>query len=229
MFIGHFAVGFAAKRWAPRTNLGYLLLAPLLLDFLWPLFVLLGVERFRITPGANPFLNLSFDHYPWSHSLLLAVLWGLLFLAVARSRGAARPVPVILAAGVVSHWVLDWITHRPDLPLWPGGPLLGLGLWNSPAATVALEAGMLVAAAWLYFNATRPRDRIGAVGPLAYLLLLPALYVQSLVAPPPPSGAEGMIAIVGLVAGPALVLLAGWFDAHRDPGPGLSGTTSALR
>lgn len=222
MFIGHFAVGFAAKRWAPRINLGYLLFATLLLDVLWPLFVLLGLERFRIAPGANPFLHLSLDHYPWSHSLLLAVVWGLFLMAVYRSRGGERPAAVIVGAAVVSHWVLDWITHPPDLPLWPLGPLVGLGLWGSVGGTIVVESLMLAIGAWLYFTATRPNDRIGAVGPVSYLVLLAVLYAQSIVLTAPPPGAERLIVVVGLAAGLALVLLAGWIDAHRSSEPARS-------
>lgn len=215
MFIGHFAVGLASKRWAPRTSLGYLLLAPLLLDLLWPIFVLLGIEQFRIAPSGNPFLNLAFEHYPWSHSLLLAVLLALLLAWFARRRGGERTAPLVLGIGVVSHWVLDWVTHQPDLPLWPGGPLVGLGLWHSPPATIVTESLMLAIGAGLYLTTTRPKDKIGSLGILAYLALLAALYVQSIVASLPPPGSERLIVVAGLLAGGLLVVLAGWIDRHR--------------
>ncbi len=218
MFIGHFAVGFASKRWAPRTNLGWLLLAPLLLDALWPLFVLLGLERFHVAPTANPFLNLSFDHYPWSHSLLLAAVWGVLLPALWYRAKGDRRAAAVLGIGVVSHWVLDWVTHLPDLPLWPGGPRVGLGLWTSVPGTVAVESALLAAGALLYLRITRSRDRFGAIGIWAYLALLAALYAQSLVAPAPPAGSERIIAIVALLAA-LLAPLAGWIDRHREPVP----------
>jgi hypothetical protein len=97
MFIGHFAVGFASKRWAPRTSLGLLLAAPLLLDLLWPLFSLVGLQRFRIVPSSNPFTRLTFDSYPWSHSLLMALVWGALLAALYRRGGGAARVAGILA------------------------------------------------------------------------------------------------------------------------------------
>ena len=218
MFLGHFAVGFASKRWARNTNLGWLLLAPLLLDALWPLFVLLGLERFQIAPTGNPFLNLSFEHYPWSHSLLMAVGWGVLLALLWYRAKGDRVAAGVLGAGVVSHWLLDWITHLPDMPLWPGGPLAGLGLWNSVAGTVAVEVAMLGIAALLYLRVTRSRDRIGAVGIWAYLALLGALYVESLLVPPPPPGSERTIAMVALLAA-LLAPLAGWIDRHREPVP----------
>jgi hypothetical protein len=142
MFIGHWAVGLASKRVAPRASLGVLMAAPNLLDLLWPIFLLLGSEQVRIDPGNTPFTPLDFVSYPISHSLLTACGWGALFglvyWAVTRSdRGA-----VVIGLSVVSHWVLDYVTHRPDLPLWPGGPRVGLGLWNSVPATVAVEVAM---------------------------------------------------------------------------------------
>jgi hypothetical protein len=214
VFIGHFAVGFAAKRWAPRTNLGLLLLAPLLLDVLWPVFVLAGIERFEITPSDNPFLTLTFTQYPWSHSLLLALLWALLLGALYRALGGTTRIALLLGLGVLSHWVLDWITHRPDLPLWPGGPLTGLGLWRSVPGTVAVESVLLLLGALLYFRASRARDAVGKLGPWLYFALLYGLYLLSLVGPPPPAGAHRMVAAVGLLA-VLLLPLAGWIDRHR--------------
>jgi membrane-bound metal-dependent hydrolase YbcI (DUF457 family) len=193
-----------------------LLLAPILLDVLWPVFSLLGLERFRIVSGQSPFTNLAFDSYPWSHSLLMAVVWGLGFAGLYFWRSGDRRASMVLAIGVVSHWVLDWITHGPDLPLWPGGPKVGLGLWSSVPGTVVVESLMLAAGAWLYFRVTRSRDWIGAAGPWFYLALLAAFYVLSILGPPPPLGAERLVSILALVA-VLLVPLAGWIDGHRKP------------
>ena len=137
MFIGHFATALAARRVAPRPSLGWLFAACQLPDLLWPLFVLAGLERFHIVPENSQFLVLVFDHYPWSHSLAMDVLWavllGGLYAALRRDRRGA----LVIGALVLSHWILDWITHRPDLPLAPGSDLkVGLGLWNSVAGTV---------------------------------------------------------------------------------------------
>src|SRR5262252_6972453 len=132
MFIGHYAVGLAAKRLEPRLSLAVLLAAPQVLDLLWPIFVLTGVERVEVAPGETAFTPLRFDSYPWSHSLVMSIVWGVAFGAILRVRGASIRAAAIAAALVASHWVLDFATHRPDMPLWPGGgPLLGLGLWKS--------------------------------------------------------------------------------------------------
>ncbi|MFN8010770.1 MAG: hypothetical protein U0P81_05140 [Holophagaceae bacterium] len=163
MFIGHYALAFAAKKAAPRANLGLLLLATSWIDMVWPVMLLLGWERVRIAPGATAYTPLVFESYPWTHSLALTVLWGLLVggaaLVWTRDRRTA------LAAGllVVSHWVLDWISHAPDLPLWPGSSRFGLGLWNSVAATVAVESALFVGGLALFLGATRARGPMGHV------------------------------------------------------------------
>src|SRR5918911_4078452 len=115
MFIGHLAVGFAAKRVAPRAGLAPLMAAPVLLDLVWPLFVLAGAEEVRIAPGHTAVTPLEFVSYPWSHSLAAAAVWAALFagLYVARTRYAAGAAAI--AVGVVSHWVLDFATHAPDM------------------------------------------------------------------------------------------------------------------
>ncbi len=165
MFIGHFGVALAAKRAAPRTSLGALFLAAQFVDLLWPLLLLLGLERVAIRPEITRVTPLDFESYPISHSLVMAAVWGavlgLLYWTVTRYvRGA-----VVIAAAVASHWVLDLIVHRPDLPLAFGDSAkVGLGLWSSPAATVAIEGTIFVAGIALYASATRARDRIGSVG-----------------------------------------------------------------
>jgi membrane-bound metal-dependent hydrolase YbcI (DUF457 family) len=214
MFIGHFAVGFAAKRVAPKASLGALLAAPLLLDLLWPIFLLAGVEWFRIAPGDTRFTPMAFDHYPWSHSLLMTLVWALLFGGGYWVLTRYRPGALAIGAGVISHWVLDWITHRPDMPLWPGGPLEGLGLWNSIPATVIVESVMFIAGVALYFTSTRSRDRTGTVAAWAMVVLLAVMYVLTSVTPPPSS--TRAIAIGGLTVW-LFPLWAWWLDRHREP------------
>ena len=140
MFIGHFALGFGAKRVVPRVSLAMLLVAALFADILWPLLVLLGFEEVRIAPGSTAFTPLEFVSYPWSHSLLLLVIWGACLGAAYRGIFGGRRTFVVMAALVVSHWVLDWVTHAPDMPLYPGGPKFGLALWNSVPGTMASNA-----------------------------------------------------------------------------------------
>jgi hypothetical protein len=216
MFIGHFAVAFATKKVAPRASLGTLVLAAAFLDVVWPVLVLLGIERFRIAPGftaVNPF---DFTYYPWSHSLVMTVLWSLLFALAyfAASRDRAGAVWVGLA--VASHWLLDFISHRPDMPLYPGGGAkLGLGLWQSVPATFSVEGLMFAAGIAIYTRATKSRDRIGAIAWWAMVGLLLALYIPGPWAPPPRS--ENEVAILGIIALLIFGPWAYWIDRHRGP------------
>lgn len=214
MFIGHFAVGFASKRAAPRASLGALLAAPLLADLLWPLFLLLGWERVQLhSSGDTPFLSLTFDHYPWSHSLLMDAVWALafggLYYAITRYRTGA----LVIAGGVLSHWVLDAISHIPDMPLAPwGGGDVGLGLWRSTAGTIVVESVMFVAGVWLYMRTTRARDGVGRWAWWALVALLALLYVVSLFSGNPPT--TRALAVAAL-AGWLFPLWAWWLDRHR--------------
>src|SRR3974377_2065334 len=128
MFIGRYAVAIGAKKIAPKTSLGTLLAAAAFIDLLWPVFLLLGWERVRIAPGITAFTPLDFESYPISHSLLTCLGWALLFggayWAIKRyPRGA-----LVVATLVVSHWILDAIAHRPDMPLTPfDAKRVGLG------------------------------------------------------------------------------------------------------
>ena len=213
MFIGHFAVGFAAKKYAPRANLAALLAAALFLDILWPVFVLAGWEQVRIDPGNTRFTPLDFVRYPWSHSLLMAVVWATAFALVFYGITRYRPGTVVIWIGVVSHWVLDWVSHRPDMPLYPGGPKLGLGLWNSIAGTMIVEVAMLAAGVYLYTHATRASDVSGQYLFGAFVGLLGVLYVADRFSPPPPNVAA--IAWTGIAAAIIFLPWSWWFDRHR--------------
>lgn len=210
MFIGHFAVGFAAKKFAPRSSLAPLMAAPLLADMLWPPFLLLGWERVRIVPGFTRFNPLDLEYYPWSHSLLALLVWATLFAAIYHAIAHYWPGTVAIWIGVVSHWVLDWITHRPDMPLYPGGPKFGLGLWNSIAGTMAVELAMFAAGVGLYMVATRPRDRVGRYAFAFYVALLLFLYIADRFDTSLPTVDE--LAWTGVIAMIVMIPRAWWFD-----------------
>ncbi|MEZ5292500.1 MAG: hypothetical protein R2745_15570 [Vicinamibacterales bacterium] len=219
MFIGHYALGFAAKRAAPTVSLGLLFLAAQFADLLWPTLVLAGIEVVRIVPGETAMTPLEFVRYPLSHSLVTLVVWGLVVGMAYRllRRAAWRPV-VIVAALVVSHWVLDWLTHAPDMPIGPNDllPKVGLGLWNHPWVEVPLEVGMFLAGVWMYASATTPVDRTGSRALWALVAFLLVVHAANMLGPPPPS--------VAAVAWSAqllwlLVPWAYWIDRHRTAVP----------
>ena len=212
MFLGHFAIGFAAKRYAPRAPLGTLFLAAQFIDLLWPLLVLAGIERVRIAPGITVVTPLDFEHYPWSHSLLMVLVWGVLFAAVYFLIRRDRRASLVLGLAVVSHWVLDWLTHRPDLPLAPGAERVGLGLWNSFAGTVIVELGLFALGVYLYVRATRARDRIGSWALWSLVAFLAAIYAGNLFGAPPPD----VMAIAWVGQAQWLLVAWGyWIDRHR--------------
>jgi membrane-bound metal-dependent hydrolase YbcI (DUF457 family) len=213
MFIGHFAVGFASKRFAPRTNLGVLMAAPSFLDLLWPFFLLVGWEKVRTDLGNTRFSKFDFVSYPWSHSLLMSVVWASIFALVYYAITRYRAGAIAIWIGVVSHWIFDWTTHRPDLPLYPGGPKFGLGLWNSVAGTMTVELLLLAVGLWMYIGATRARDRIGRYGLLGYVVLLLLIYIGDRFSAPPSS--VPVLAWSCIIAEVVLILWAWWFDRHR--------------
>ena len=145
VFIGHFGVALAAKKVAPRTSLGTLVMAAQFVDLLWPLFLLMGIERVIIDPGNTAVTPLDFISYPISHSLLADLGWACLFAGIYKvvkrdSRGA-----LCLWFVLMSHWVLDAVSHRPDLPLYPGSSTyVGLGLWHSRTATIYVESAIFL-------------------------------------------------------------------------------------
>jgi hypothetical protein len=214
MFIGHFALGFAAKRAAPRLSLVVLLSAAQLADLIWPFLLVLGIEQVRIDPGNTAFTPLDFISYPYSHSLLFLCIWGIIFGAICAGVVRDRRVLPLIAALVVSHWVLDWITHRPDMPLYPGSAKFGLGLWNSVPGTIVVESTMFVVGVWVYLRATRARDLIGRRAFAAFVGFLLAAYAANL-GPPPPS--VNAIVITAIAGAGVLMLWAWWFDRHRMP------------
>lgn len=213
MFIGHYALAFAAKRAAPRTSLGNLFIAPTLADLLWPVFLLLGWEQAHVEPGANPFLTLWLDNFPLSHSLVTLIGWGALYGFLYKARTGYREGAIILGFLVVSHWVLDMITHRPDMPIYPGSAEVGLGLWRSPAATVIVESLMLIAGVAIYARVTQARDGIGRWGFPALVALLAVSYSASFFSPLPTD--MRAVAISGLVFEAVFIVVAWWVDKHR--------------
>jgi membrane-bound metal-dependent hydrolase YbcI (DUF457 family) len=215
MFIGHHAAALAAKKYAPEVSLGTLLAATMWLDLLWPLMLLLGVEHVRINPGNTAFTPLDFHHYPYTHSLLVVAAWAAAGALLYRIRGSSRGA-LIVFAGILSHWALDFVTHRPDLPLWPGGPKTGLGLWNSVPGTVVLESALFAGGLALYLRATKPRDRTGSIALWALVVFLVLIYVANIFSPPPPDASA--IAWVALAAW-LFVPWGAWIDRHRQPTP----------
>ena len=213
MFIGHDAVAFAAKNGVRRTSLGTLMMAANWLDLVWPLFLILGVEHVRVRGGSDPFLILDFYDYPWTHSLLMSIVWSAAFGAVywivtRYTRGA-----IVTGVLVFSHWILDFVTHIPDMPITPHGQTVGLGLWRSVLATLVVEGALFIGGLFVYVRTTSARDRIGTWALVALIAFLIIVYAASLLGPPPPDAKA-----IGYVAMSAWLfpLWGWWIDRHRE-------------
>ncbi|WP_121353883.1 metal-dependent hydrolase [Flavisolibacter nicotianae] len=184
MFIGHYAVGFAAKKLQAKPSLGTYFLAAQFLDLLWPTLLMLKVEKAAISPGGP--VPLSFTHYPVSHSLLAvlgwAVLFGLLYFLVKKNRGAA----IMVGCCVVSHWLLDLVVHLPDLPLYPGGnDFYGLGLWKVKTIELLVELLLFAAGVLFYYRATKAKNKTGVYALGALVIFLLVVHLVNAFGPPP--------------------------------------------
>jgi hypothetical protein len=213
MFLGHFAIALAAKKVAPKASLGTLVLSAQFADCLWPVLLLLGVEQVRIVPGTTRVTPLDFVSYPISHSLLMQMAWGLLlgtlYFLWRRDLRTAKLVGSLLP----THWLLDYFSHRPDMPLYPGGPKFGLDMWNSLPLTLAVEYGLFLVGLVIYLRATRTKSgRSYALW--LFVVFLAALYPASLFGPPPPS-----VRVLALSAMAIWLTIpwATWGDRQREP------------
>lgn len=211
MFIGHFAPAFVAAALSPRSpRLATLFVAAQLADWAFFALVLVGVERLRVEPGATAMVPLDLYHMPYTHSLLGMGAWALVCALVVGlwQRGAFAG----LLAGVVvlSHWVLDWVTHRPDLTFDGSPPYYGLGLWNSPMLAMPLELLLVLTAFSYYVRRTR-----GPLGPPA--VLLGAMLVLQAVNwfAPHPAEAGPLLILQALGAFAALTVMAAWVGENR--------------
>jgi hypothetical protein len=215
MFIGHFGAGLAAKSITPRPSLGTLFLASQFIDLIWPVFLIIGAERVELDPGNTVVTPLNFVSYPLSHSALAVLGWSVLVGIAYYAFRRQRKDSLVLGALVMSHWVLDLLSHRPDLPVVPWGDLkLGMGLWNSLPLTIVVEGALFVLGVVLYLKTTRARDAKGSFGFWGLVVFLVVMYLMNLFGPPPPSVEP--IGYVGLLQW-LLIAWAYWVDRHRGP------------
>jgi membrane-bound metal-dependent hydrolase YbcI (DUF457 family) len=205
-------VALAAKRLAPQTCLGWLLAAAVGVDLVWPILLLFGLEHVRIVPGLMPANPLDFYDYPITHSLVGGLGWAVLFAAIYFAINRDRNGAWIIGALVVSHWFLDLIVHRPDLPIYPGGPMAGLGLWRSVPGTLVAEGLVFGAGIIVYLRTTTARGMQGHIALWSFVIVSAALYLASALGPPP--GNVNALAWAALAQW-IVVPWGWWIDASR--------------
>jgi membrane-bound metal-dependent hydrolase YbcI (DUF457 family) len=213
MFVGHYGVSFAAKARARQIPLWVFFLAVQFLDVVWAPLILLGIEKVRIVPGFTATNPLDLYYMPYTHSLIAALSWSALAYALARIawRYADRAGALVLAGAVFSHWVLDFIVHRPDLPLYDNTAKVGLGLWNLPAVALALEVALLFGGMSLYF---RNAGLVRRAPIVAFGVVMLAIQVYVFFGPPPASGTAA--AATALICYAAFAAIIAWLE--RRPG-----------
>ena len=214
MFIGHFGAGFAGKKFDKSPSLGTYFMAAQFVDLLWPLFLLLGIERVKIESGNTAVTPLDFVYYPFSHSLIGVIFWALLFGLVYFLFKKNIKVAFVLGLIVISHWFLDLIVHRPDLPIIFGVDLkVGFGLWNSLIGTVIVEGLIFIGGFFIYLKSTKAKNKTGKYALWGLVIFLVAIYISNLFGPPPDS--TGAIGIVGNAQW-LIVLWGYWIDKNRE-------------
>jgi len=214
MFIGHYGVGFGAKKFAKNTSLGTLFFASQFIDLLWPIFLILGLEKVAIDPGNTIVTPFNFIYYPFSHSLIGVLVWALLFGLVYYFLKKDIKVSILLAVLVISHWILDLITHRPDLPLMIGSEtnFVGLGLWNLFAESVIVESLIFLGGIYLFLKVTKSKNKTGTYSLWGLIIFFTLIYIMNLLGPPPDS--VDAIGYVGLSQW-LLIAWAYWIDRNR--------------
>ena len=214
MFIGHFGAGFAGKKFDKNPSLGTYFMAAQFVDLLWPLFLLLGIERVKIESGNTAVTPLDFTYYPFSHSLIGVIFWALLFgLVYFLFRKNVRAA-FVLGAIVISHWFLDLIVHRPDLPIILGVDLkVGFGLWNSLIGTVIVEGLIFIGGLFIYLKSTKAKNKTGTFALWGLVAFLIIIYISNLIGPPPNS--TEAIGIVGNAQW-LIVIWGYWIDKNRE-------------
>jgi hypothetical protein len=215
MFVGHYGPGFAIKSLRPAIPMWLLFIAVQLVDVAWAVLVLLGIEKVRIVPGITASNPLDLYYMPYTHSLVAAIIWsvGVTFLFRLLPGVTTRSAAVWIGIAVFSHWVLDLLVHRADLPLYDDTMKIGLGLWNYPTIALALEAVLLFGGMIMYLAVTIPNNAVGRFGLPVLGVVMIAVQSYIFFGPPPVSSAAA--AMTALASYVVFAALAEWLARQR--------------
>lgn len=219
MFIGHYGPAIAIKAIRPAIPIWLLFIAVQLVDIAWAVLVLLGIEKVGIVPGITASNPLDLYYMPYTHSLAAAVLWALAAIVLCKllPRVQVWSTARWIGLAVVSHWVLDLLVHRPDLPLYDDTMKMGLGLWNYPAIALALEATLLFGGMAMYLKRTTAINVVGRFGPPVFGILMLSIQCYVFFGPPPSS--SNAAATTALISYFVFAAVAHWLDRQRVRAP----------
>ena len=217
MFIGHFGLSFAAKKAAPKVSLATLFIATQFVDILWPFLLVLNIEKVAVVPGYTKTNAFEFLYFPYTHSLLMGVVWGavvggIYWLFKRDNRGA-----LVIALCVLSHWFFDLIVHTADLPLTPfSGYKVGLGLWNHLAITLVIEFAIFLAGTYSYATFTKAKNKMGKWMLWTLVILLAIVQLANTFGPiPSDSVMKLFVSFITFMA--IIIAVAFWVDKNREP------------
>jgi hypothetical protein len=204
MFVGHLGVGLAMKKADQRINLGLLFFATMLLDVLLWIFVLLGIERVIVPPNFPELHFLTF-FYPYSHSLVGALIWSALAFGVAkyvlfRRMDRGGRAAWVIAIVVLSHFVLDFLSHVPDLPIIDESFKIGFGLNNNIRIELGVEILIAVLGLVVYWRSVPSSKRMARYGSIVLIALLSALTGIGALATSAPTASQAAISGLALIA-----------------------------
>ncbi len=214
MYIGHYAVALGAKKISPKLSLGTLFFAVMINDLIMSILMLFDIEHIRISPGFTAMFPLDLYDYPISHSLVTAFIWSISFAVVYYFIRRSIRDAFVICSVVFSHWMLDFITHTTDLPLFPGsGIKVGLGIWDNIALSVTIEGFLFAVGVFIYYRVTKTKDRIGSIVFWLLMVFLSFSWIAGIFAPPPP---DAMTLAIGNQVQWLVIIIAFWIDRHRD-------------
>lgn len=216
MFIGHFGLSFAAKKVAPKVSLATLFMATLFVDIIWPFLLVFNIEKVAIVPGYTKSNALEFLYFPYTHSLLAGILWGLVVGFIYWLFKRDRQGSLVVGLCVLSHWFFDLVVHTADLPLSPFGDFkLGFGLWNHVAISLTIETIIFLTGVYIYANFTKAKTTAGKWGLWSFVVFLLIFHFANTFGPPPPDSIMTLFATLLILTG--IILSIAWLiDKKRE-------------
>jgi hypothetical protein len=221
MFVGHYGVAFAIKSEKNRIPLWVLFVAVQLLDFLWAPFVLLRIEKMRFVPGITATNALDLYYMPYTHSLIGALFLSVIGFAIYKIRWrniASNSAALLVGFAVFSHWLLDLIVHRPDLPIYDDTLKVGFGLWNYRGIEFVLEIAILLLGVVLYLKRNGANAR--KIGVIIFVVAVVLIQTSNTFLRRPPSS-DRAFAITALVFYTVFAIIAFLLEKRRAPQSGL--------